>query len=245
MKIKFLGIGGAFVPHLGSSAAVVETGKGTFTLIDAGCSTYADLCRTQRIDLITHVLVTHLHDDHVGSLGSIINHRFHVSHSPVVLLYPEWLEGPILTLLQLQRTNHPVQNYLHLVCLTSRTGSIGATRIEAVNTSSMHQLNMPSAAYIFRSEGQTIAYSGDLGDANVLFAALGEEPKSSTQVFHDASFEEKSRGSHVVYTDLYPQLDAGWDIYAYHNDPRSKPAGCRLKLVAAFPEFAPEPRECT
>src|SRR6476620_12731134 len=104
MKIRFLGIGGAFIPEFGSSSAVVETGAGTLTLIDAGCSTYADLRRTGLIETITDIVVTHLHDDHVGSLGSIINHRYHVSKRPVKLHYPSWLREPLITLLTLQRT---------------------------------------------------------------------------------------------------------------------------------------------
>lgn len=239
MKIKFLGIGGAFVPELGSSAAVVDTGQATATLIDAGCSTYADLRRTKQIDHITHILVTHLHDDHVGSLGSVINHRYHVSKSPVYLLYPAWLEQPLLTLLRLQRTNHAIEDYMQLVRLQDET-TIGHARVSAVDTSGLHQVGMPSSGYLFRSAGQTIAYSGDLGDPNAIFNALGNDSKSSTRVFHDASFEEKSRGSHVLYYDLYPQLDAGWDIYGYHNEPGAKPVDCRLKLVAEYPELAPD-----
>jgi ribonuclease BN (tRNA processing enzyme) len=237
MDIRFFGTGGAFSPHLGNSAAVVDTGAGTHTLIDAGCTTYSDLCRTGWINRITHVVITHLHDDHAGSLGSIINHRYHVSGSPVTLLYPTWLQEPLFTLLRLQRTSYPVENFANMQQMEPAGSTVGDSTIQPIDTSSLHQDNMPSAAYILRSLGGTIAYSGDLGDSEVLFNALSSDDKTRTLVFHDASFEDRGRSSHVNYRELYKHLDAGWKIYIYHNDPAQKPADCRLPLVAQSPEF--------
>jgi ribonuclease BN (tRNA processing enzyme) len=240
MKIKFLGIGGAFLPELGSSSAIVHTGAGTYTLIDAGCSTYADLRRTGWIDRITHIVITHLHDDHVGSLGSIINHRYYVSKSPVTLLFPAWLRTPIVTLLELQKTNSPLENYVRLEQLNGHPNQVGTTRIEPIDTSSCHQKNMPSSGYLFHGEDGIIAYSGDLGEPGTIFHALKDSSKERTTVFHDVAFDEKSRGSHVIYTDLEPYAAAGWSIRGYHNDPRTKPAKCQLNLVAEDPEIAPD-----
>ena len=231
MKISFLGVGGAFLPECGSSAAVVDTGAGTCTLIDAGCSTYGDLCRRGLIEQITHILITHLHDDHVGSLGSIINHRYHLSKAPVQLLFPAWLREPLLTLLRLQRTNHPVENYVELRELNG-ANEIGETRVQCVDTSNLHQLNMPSSGYVFRDRNSTLAYSGDVADADVLFNAIATEDKGTTVVYHDVSFDEKSHGSHVHYKELDKHLDAGWNIRGYHNNPATKPSDCRITLVA-------------
>ncbi|MGI8905226.1 MAG: MBL fold metallo-hydrolase [Candidatus Sumerlaeaceae bacterium] len=240
MMIRFLGVGGAFSPELGSSAAVVDTGLGTYTLIDAGCSTYGDLCRTHWIDRITHIIVTHLHDDHVGSLGSIINHRYHVDKSPVTLVFPPWLREPLLTLLRLQRTSDPIENFLKLQQLNGEANQVGSTHIQPVNTTGLHQENMPSSAYVFQGPDSTVAYSGDLADPDVVFDALSDSDKPSTVVFHDVSFADNIRGSHVYYKELDKHLDAGWDIRGYHNSPVSKPDDCRLKLVSEDPETAPQ-----
>jgi hypothetical protein len=84
------------------------------------------------------------------------------------------------------------------------------------------------------------AYSGDVGDPRPLFDALKDTAKDRTVVFHDVSFDEKSRGSHVIYTDLEPYIAAGWKIRGYHNDPATKPANCQVVLVAEDPGIAPE-----
>lgn len=244
MRIRFLGIGGAFIPELGSSSAVVETGAGTLTLIDAGCSTYADLRRTGLIETVTDIVITHLHDDHVGSLGSIINHRYHVSGAPVRLHYPPWLREPLITLLTLQRTNHALENYVRLMDIGApdvpNTHTIGRTRIEPVDTTDLHQKNMPSSAYIFHAADRVIGYSGDLADPDIMFRSLADYPKATTLVCHDVSFDEQSRASHVFYRELHKCVDAGWNIRGYHNDPRKKPADCRIPLVAEDPELAPQ-----
>ena len=74
MELKFLGTGGAFDWECGNSSALVSF-KGETILIDCGCVVYQQLCRLNLIDKIDAILITHFHDDHVGSLSSILAHR--------------------------------------------------------------------------------------------------------------------------------------------------------------------------
>lgn len=227
-------MGGAFDPEFGSSSCLVDTGAGTCLLIDCGCTTYSDLCRTGTVDKVTHVVITHLHDDHCGSLGSLLNHRFHKSHSPVTLLFPVALERPLRTLLELQRTNRPVDEVVHMLMLTGSLSDssrkVGSSAVEFVDTASLHQLNMPSFSYIILLEDQVLAYSGDLGDADFLFAALQDRGIHRALVCHDTTFNANSRAGHAYYQDL--QMHQGeWEIRGYHNRPDQKPSDCTLKLV--------------
>ena len=74
MELKFTGIGAAYYPVLGSNCAFFEHGGGLY-LIDCGESTFKSMYSRNEIyhyDKIT-VLITHLHADHIGSLGSFLS----------------------------------------------------------------------------------------------------------------------------------------------------------------------------
>src|SRR2546423_1333761 len=73
MEIRFLGTGGVFDWQHGNSAALIRRRSETF-LIDCGPTVYAKLCSTGTVDEIDHILLTHLHGDHVGSLSAVVLH---------------------------------------------------------------------------------------------------------------------------------------------------------------------------
>ncbi len=234
MNIRFLGVGGAFDPEYGSSAAVIDTGDRTLTLLDCGCTTYGDLRRNGVVDEITHVLITHLHDDHCGSLGSLINHHFHSANKKLTLVCPPALEAPLRTLLQLQRTNRPLDEVLYLHHLEGEkdhpSRTLGASRIDFIETTGLHQANMLSFAYVARGAEGVLAFSGDLGDADYLVAQLEQRGYAGARIFHDVTFSEKAKGSHVYYEALQPHLSR-WVIYGYHNRPDQKPSDCLIPLA--------------
>lgn len=244
MNIRFLGTGGAFDPEYGSSAAVLDAGNDQYILIDAGCTTYLDLKRSNWLERITHVVITHLHDDHVGSLGSILNHRKHMSDRVLTLLMPPGLRDPLVHLLGLQKTSGPVESMATLQDLADGAADasrhIGETWVDFVDTSGRHQENMPSYAYIFRRGDDSIAYSGDLADGDVVFRELESRGLRNAMVCHDATFEPRASRAHTYYEVLEAHREDGWNIRAYHHDPSRKPAACRLTLVTEDPEIAPQ-----
>jgi ribonuclease BN (tRNA processing enzyme) len=71
MKITFLGVGSAFSRRNAKSNLLIECGD-IKVLIDCGCSGPAVL-EQYRLSLkdVTHILITHLHADHIGGLEEV------------------------------------------------------------------------------------------------------------------------------------------------------------------------------
>lgn len=239
MDVKFLGVGGAFDPEWGSSSALIDAGRGQGILIDCGATTYGDLRRTGLIDQVTHILITHCHDDHVGSLGSTIFHASYVSQRKLHLMCPPGLTHSLRTLLGLQ-TTASLDQVVHFHEMGDDPNDperlAGDTRISWVDTKGLHQPDMQTYAYILRQPSGTFAYSGDLGDPNVLFNALAGEEQSRVLVCHDVSFRELPNHAHAYYKDIEKHLPR-WNALGYHNNPDQMPSDCTIPLVAALPDI--------
>jgi len=71
MKVTFLGVGSAFSRMNGNSALLVESGPST-VLVDCGRTVPGSLEQLGRsMEEITHIVITHLHSDHIGGLEEI------------------------------------------------------------------------------------------------------------------------------------------------------------------------------
>lgn len=72
--IKFLGNGSAFNEELGNNSAFIKDEKlNKLLLIDCGSSVFGSLLKAGILNGVkeVNVLITHLHPDHVGSLGDL------------------------------------------------------------------------------------------------------------------------------------------------------------------------------
>lgn len=229
MDIKFIGTGGAFDYEHFNSAALV-TRQGANFLIDCGNRCYSRLRELGLADRIDHILITHTHDDHVGSLASLILHQKHVSSRKVrvKLYYPD--EDFRKTLEDyLSFAFRPVTDYVELLPLDT----LGF--VDAINTKGLHVPWMQTWGYLFYENDQTLAYSGDLGDEAIVFDTLRAKGKTGATVFHEITFS-KEISNHAYYKRLEPQL-ADFTIYGYHCHPAEKPADCKIPLVAEVPEW--------
>ena len=87
--LKFLGCGAAFNPLLGNTSAYF-TEQSNLYLMDCGESVF---CKLYQQDLLTkyenyYIVITHMHADHVGSLGSLISYMYFVLHKKVHVIHP-------------------------------------------------------------------------------------------------------------------------------------------------------------
>jgi ribonuclease BN (tRNA processing enzyme) len=227
MELKFISYGGAFDYPLGNSSAIVKINY-KICLIDCGHTVYSSLRKTEKTDEIDYVFITHLHDDHCGSLSSLLIHRKHFSKNKLKIIYPTQAFRKTLhdfltfTLIQPEK-------YLDYLSI-EETGFA-----DFIDTKNRHIPGMQTFSYIFREENETVIYSGDLEDSGYLKEKLSEKGISSGIIFHDVTFNRQNK-AHAYYKDV-EKLMGNFEVWGYHNNPDEKPDDCRLKMVAESSRF--------
>ena len=227
MEIRFIGTGGAFDIDQGNSAAIVEV-EGRGFLIDCGNSIFPQLLRKGLERRIDSVLLTHFHDDHVGSLSSFIIHRTYVRDL-----------GPLEILVPTEEFGNQVHEFLSFsLGKNSPRYRISLLKndpnVSYVDTFGQHIQGMQTWAYCFRQESTYLAFSGDLGQPQHFFAELEQMGALGAKVFHEVSFHPSPAHSHYKILESY--MDR-FDIYGYHCNHHQRPADLQLKLVADHPEL--------
>ncbi len=223
MEIRFLGTGGAFQVELGNSAVLIKLDQGNL-LVDCGHSVFPTLVKKGIIDEVDAVLLTHFHDDHVGSLSSLIlYYQIVLKKGKLTLLSPsQEFEDELRAFLAHSLINPELRaNFQSLDSWSS---------IHAIDTYGLHVAGMPTYAYTFSERGASLAYSGDLGNPDPFFSELDNMDLPNLQVFHEVCFTDNG-SAHTFYTELERYLDR-YTIYGYHCDHHAKPSDLRLPLAA-------------
>ena len=145
MQIKFLGTGGAFDVDYLNSAALLKF-RGINLLIDCGFTVFPSLVHKNLVSRVDHILLTHLHNDHCGSLATLLLYKSIVEKSakPVILCPSEQFKRQLYTLLEIQ-VKDP-DKYAEFVPLEQIEG------ITAIDTFGQHSENMQTYAYVFEEE---------------------------------------------------------------------------------------------
>lgn len=227
MQIKFLGTGGAFdVDYLNSAAKLHFREK--HILIDCGFTVFPTLVHKNLIQRVDHIILTHLHNDHCGSLATLLLYKHIIEKKPrPIILYPsEQFKQQLYTLLELQLKNP--DKYAEFVPVEQYRG------ITAIDTFGQHSEDFQTYAYVFEDEYR-IAYSGDLSKPEALFDRLDKMPSLRTQVFHDITFNSEITG-HTFYKKLLPYL-TNYEVFGYHCDPTKNPLDNPVRLVFYEPDF--------
>ena len=88
--LHFLGTGGAFAPELGNTS-LWFTWNDDFVLVDCGESVFERLTGIDAFRRAGRILVvvTHMHGDHVGSLGTLCSYSALVSHQKLEIYHPD------------------------------------------------------------------------------------------------------------------------------------------------------------
>ena len=207
MDLKFLGYGSAFNPKLGITNAYFEQGKDLY-LLDCGGSAFEQLMSLldlKQYDTI-YVLLTHLHADHVGSLGTLISYEYCVWKKQVVVVYPDETIIDLLSLLGIQTNFYQYQSELPSNC------TIKATPILV-----RHAEEMNCYGYLLEDQTEKIYYSGD--SADVVDVVREQFLKGEIQrIYHDTSSVESN--SHCYSKKLEQAFPREFrkNIYCMHLD---------------------------
>lgn len=150
-KLNFLGIGSAFNPVLDNTGAFFID-NGDFYLIDCGESTFKKIWNMEEMIQSRNIfiLITHLHCDHVGSLGSLISYLYLNKGKTPYVIHPTEKIAEYLDTVGIKRNF-----YIHMKSLPEES-SIKNCEIE-VN----HVDNMQCYGYEIIFPDGVIYYSGD------------------------------------------------------------------------------------
>ncbi len=222
MQLKFLGTGGTFEPAYGNSAAILKLPQANL-LLDAGFTVYPKLSELSLWENLDYILLTHLHNDHCGSLANVLLHIFFYGNGrkPIILYPTEAFRQQLLTFLNIQLKE--AEKYAEFRPITQVAG------LSYLDTYNRHSANFQSYSFIYEEDGERLVYSGDLRDCHFLFDYVATLPPLSTTIYHDICFNPENKG-HAFYTDLIPYQTA-YNILGYHCDPTRQPADNTIPLV--------------
>ncbi|MEM7659835.1 MAG: MBL fold metallo-hydrolase, partial [Bacteroidota bacterium] len=207
-------------------------------LIDCGNTTF---CRLRELGLakqVQHILITHCHDDHVGSLATLLLYLKHVARQQIVpTIWVPSTDFQLHIFQYLQFAMPKPEKYARFQLLHEQNDLI----IEGIDTFGLHVPGMQSYGYCFEDEEEVVLYSGDIGPSDILFDHLETKSEKPIRVFHDVTFEAAD-GIHAYYLDLLPYLKT-YQIFGYHHDHRQVPDDNPIALVAEHPELllVPQP----
>ena len=87
MELHFIGTGAAYYPKLGSTSAYLMLQEHLY-LIDCGETVFSKIWNHNILKAChdVYVLVTHLHSDHIGSLGSFISYTRNILKKDITIL---------------------------------------------------------------------------------------------------------------------------------------------------------------
>jgi len=165
MEFKFIGTGGAFDFEQGNSAAWVSL-HGKQILVDCGHTVYNRLRKLGLAAKMDYFLLTHFHDDHLGSLSTTILHQKHLrkpAEKAKILIPPtgHGMQFQAQLYAMLAHSLIKPEKYVDFVSTDEVEG------LHVLDTSFMHVPAMLSFGFGFEGDKEIALYSGDLGDHEV------------------------------------------------------------------------------
>ena len=171
MKLEILGTGGGNTPEYGNTSFLVWNENDTEAiLMDCGYTVYPYLKKLEVISgreiisKIKTVAISHLHDDHVGSLGALLAHRWVIQKNKI------------------KTAGVALDEYLRLVVSSHVRIGIDGVDERVLSIPTFHEEDMPSCALYFDG----VLYSGDTNKPQ-----LGlPEAKKAKIIIHEARLND-------------------------------------------------------
>lgn len=208
MQLYFLGKGSAFYPPYGNTGCYLKK-DGKILMIDCGESIFESFYRMEKIDKIKdlHVVITHMHADHVGSLATLISYFYYVLDKKVYVYHAE---EKIKNLLRLQGIND--NEYIFKKKIDKEIFGI---EIEYIPVK--HSNNMNSYGLKITSDSKKIYYSGDAADipSDII---KDFKNKDIDNIYQDtSSIPSKSHCYYKKLIEYFTEEERG-RIYCMHLD---------------------------
>ena len=210
MKLNFLGKGSAFYPLYGNTGAYIKNGDELY-LLDCGETAFDTLYRREDLDSISqvYVILTHLHADHVGSLGTLISYYYCIHGMKVHVIHPEATVKQLLTLEGIDPNG-----YVYLERLPENKAGLRAEPIPV-----KHALDMKCYGYLLSDGEECIYYIGDASDVPDEIRA-GFLEGAIQKIYQDTSTHDSPVPSHCFYGKLEQWIprEKRKSVYCMHLD---------------------------
>ena len=225
LQVEFLGIGGAFDTEEGTASALFTTNGGMRFLIDCGYTAYSKLRKSNLLDSIDRVFITHTHEDHINGLSTLIYDRFFIHNKTTVIECHKNVSDRVRQYLDI--CGHPHDQYvINEVNVFLEDENISITKID---TSAHHWPvnNFPNSGLLFhiqtKDDYAVVIYSGDI---NVPITDLMPEEDYSfvyekpdnVFIFHDMTDLVHDQNPHCNFELLEPVKQKFKNLLTYHHN---------------------------
>lgn len=195
--LKFLGKGSAFNTELLNNSAFIKNNN-KLLLIDCGGMIFDRLKEVKLLENIDeiNVLITHIHPDHVGSLGDLIFYAHYILEKKVRVFHPSNQLPKLLGLLGVKEEIYELDNSFKFKIEGLYENS---TEIEFIEVS--HTDSMDSYGFKLNSDIENLYYSGDANQipVNILNDFLIREIKN---IYHDTCGVDYKGNGHMYIGKL-------------------------------------------
>ena len=217
MDLTFLGRGAGFNPGEGSTAAYFID-NGELFLIDCGESIFKALLDRKVMDSVTalHVMITHTHSDHVGSLGSLMLYFFAKKQKAGNIIIGENMRHTpnLRSLLEIFGLR---ENMYHLADVSAYEGKYSLfKKLSFLNV--QHASELEACALLFETAKGLVFYSGDMKD-NAPLLEIIESKRQIDKIYIDVCSNRENQyhvSVHEVNDIVSKELKS--KVYCMHVD---------------------------
>lgn len=215
-KLKFLGIGSAFNPLWGNNSAYYKNDK-SLLLIDCGETNFERILKANLLEDVKNIfiLITHLHPDHVGSLGSLLFYLNYIKKiKGKIIFYDKENLETLLKLMGVSKENYNL-------CHNLNKDELKELKISSIDVYPIkHSDKLKSYGYkITFDDKEVIFYTGDCKEIDNRIIKEVIEGKIS-KIYVD-SFCDKINGvPHITVDelcDIFPEK-CRQRVYGMHYD---------------------------